>query len=125
MLLKLNQYHPVCICKSITTRIGKHVSLNSHYDIDRTPSCTLLVKNAIVQLSGWNAKPEWGLFHSSLGKIIDIVYKNDESPQLGNLPLYILVDFQLYIGPVFDKDHPTYVPIPVHIAKCKYNCGFK
>ena len=123
MLLKLNQYHPICMCKAITMRQGKQVSLNSHYDSDRVPSYTLLVKNATVQLSGWNAKPEWGLFHGSMGKIIDIVYRQDESPSLGYLPLYVLVDFHLYIGPAFDEDHPTYVPIPVHIARCQFNCG--
>ena len=123
MLLKLNRSHPVCICKSITMRMGKQVSLNSHYDADRVPACTVLVKNAIVQLSGWNAKPEWGLFHTSLGKVIDIVYKDGESPTTGHLPYYILVDFQLYIGPPFDTRNPTYVPVPTHVTKCKYNCG--
>ena len=123
MLLHLNKIEPVCLCRSITLRNGKQVSLNSHYDSDRVPPLTILVKHAIVQLSGWNAKPEWGLFHTSLGKIIDIVYNDDESPLHGHLPMYVLVDFQSYIGPPFDSLHPTYIPIPPHTARCKYNCG--
>ena len=123
MLLTLNKTYPVCLCKSITIRLGKQVSLNSHYDKDRTPSYTLLIKDAVVQLSGWNAKPEWGLFHGSLGKIIDIVYKEDESPFTGHLPSYIIVDFHSYVGPIFDNTNQTYVPIPVHTTRCKYACG--
>ena len=83
MLLTLNKTYPVCLCKSITIRLGKQVSLNSHYDEDRSPSYTLLIKDTVVQLSGWNAKPEWGLFHGYIGKIIDIVYKENKSLLLG------------------------------------------
>ena len=93
MLLKLNQKHPVCICSSVTTRNGQIVSLNSHYDSERVPSKTILIKEAMVQLTGWNAKPEWGLFHSSIGKIIDIVYQEGQSPNSGDFPSYVLVDF--------------------------------
>ena len=69
MLLHLNKIEPVCLCRSITLHNGKQVSLNSHYDSDRVPPLTILVKNAIVPLSGCNAKSEWGLFHTSIGKL--------------------------------------------------------
>ena len=123
MLLKLNQIHPVCICPSITLREGRVVSLNSHYDTDRHPSSVLLIMDAKVQLTGWNAKPEWGLFHSSIGTIKDIVFTDGESPNSGDFPSYVLVDFPIYKGPVFDTNNPTYVPIATHVARCKYNCG--
>ena len=94
MLLKLNRRNPVCIWKSITMRMGKQVSLNSHYDANRIQACTQVVKNTIVQLSGWNEKPEWGLFYTSFRKVIDIVYKDGESPTTSHLSYYVLVDFQ-------------------------------
>ena len=37
--------------------------------------------------------------------------------------MYVLVDFQRNIGLPFDSLHPTYIPIPPHTARCKYNCG--
>ena len=50
MLLTLHRAYPVCLYRSITVRLGKQVSLNSYYDKDRTPTYTLLVKDAVVQL---------------------------------------------------------------------------
>ena len=123
MLLKLNRLHPVCICPSVTVREGRVLSLNSHYDSERTPSRTLLIKGAKVQLTGWNAKPDWGLFHSSIGEIVDIVFRDGESPNSGDFPSYVLVDFPQYRGPSFDVTHPTYVPIVPHVTRCKYGCG--
>ena len=122
-LLKLNQEYPICICPSVTLREGRVVSLNSHYDVDRHPSKVLLVVGAKVQLTGWNARPEWGLFHSALGIIKDIVFLDGESPNSGDFPAYVLVDFPTYKGPVFDSGNKTYVPISTYTARCKYNCG--
>ena len=102
---------PVAITKSITIKNGLRCSKKIHYDPDRTPPVTLLSKGCLVALTGWNACPEWGLYHGTIGKIIDIVFKEDESPNEGNLPQYIIVDFLQYKGPIFDINNPTYVPI--------------
>ena len=37
--------------------------------------------------------------------------------------MYVLVDYHRNIGLPFHSLHPTYIPIPPHTARCKYNCG--
>ena len=115
----------VSIIKSITIKNGLQRSNNDHYDPDRTPPVTLLSNGCLVQLTGWNACPDWGLYHGTIGKIIDIVFRENESPNKGNLPRYIIVDFPQYKGPIFDKNNPTYVPITPREEKfCKkYQCS--
>jgi hypothetical protein len=103
--------NPVAIIKSITTKNGIRHTYNDHYDNDRTPSSTLLCNGCLVQLTGWNACPEWGLYHGSIGKIIDIIFHENETPNNNDLPQYIIVNFPQYKGPIFDKNNPKYVPI--------------
>ena len=46
-----------------------------------------------------------------------------KSPNSGDFTCYVLVNFLMYRGPVFDPDNKTFVPIVTHVARCKYNCG--
>ena len=61
-----------------------------------------------------------------MGKVIDIVYSNRKGPrEKGALPEYVVVDFPDVVfpeGEEWDKDHPTYVPVPVVTHRCEKNC---
>ena len=78
-----------------------------------------LSRGARVFLNGWNAAPKWGLCHGSNGTMKDIVFEENENPNLCDLPLYVVVDFEHYKGPIFFKDNPTFVPIPCITTNCK------
>jgi hypothetical protein len=119
--------NPVAKLKASTTKInGMEPGNASHYDSDRTPPRVNICKTAQVQLTGFNPKPEWGLYHGTRGTVIDIVFMPDQSPNNNDLPQYILVDFPQYRGPAFDTQHPTYVPIAPIKVPCKFqNCCFR
>ena len=76
----------------------------SHYDNDRMPEAISLCIGCRVEITGKNIKPEWGLFNGSMGTVVDIVFDDGKSPNSGDLPVYVLVDFPLYRGPIF---HPV------------------
>ena len=127
-LLKANTANnPVAKLKASTTKInGMEPGNASHYDPDRMPPRVNLCKTAKVQLTGYNPRPEWGLYHGSRGSVIDIVFAYNHSPNNNDLPLYVLVNFPQYCGPVFDPQNPTYIPIPPIKMPCKFrNCCFR
>ena len=113
----------MAIIKAITQRNGRKVSLNSHYDQDRTPNVTMLTIGSHISLAGWNPAPEWGLYHGSMGVVVDIVFKNNESPNENHLPMYVMCEFPHYTGPIFDPCNPKHVPIAPIKAMCKLKCG--
>ena len=113
---KLREIHsssnPVARIKATTVnRFGKIVSYNSHYDNESAPPLVYLCIGAKVALTGQNICPEWGLFNGTIGIIMDIVFKEGESPNTNDLPLYVLVEFSLYKGPPFDHTNPKVIPI--------------
>ena len=123
--IKLQQTHsqenPVARIRAKTVKRGIQVSNNSHYD-DSTPPCTNLCRGARVSITGCNIHPAWGLYNGSIGTVLDIVFKPGESPNTGNLPLYVLVHLQDYTGPTFLPGKPYAVPIvPVDVL-CNNNC---
>jgi len=72
-----------------------------------------------MQLTGKNFESDWGLFNGAQGTIKEIVYKDNESRLEYNFPLYIIVDFPTYCGPLWIKNIPTWVPIPPIEITCK------
>jgi hypothetical protein len=127
-LLKANtDDNPVAKLKASTTkRNGMEPGNSAHYEPDRVPPRVNLCKTAKVQLTGCNPRPEWGLYHGSRGTVIDIVFAAGESPNNNDLPLYVLVDFPQYCGPVFDPQNRTYVPIAPVKMPCKFrNCCYR
>ena len=94
-----------------------------------------------MSLVGANIKPEWELYHGSIGTVLDIVYKNTTGPHTkvnaaDKLPEYVLVDFPQYCGPNMYKDdenivvierekRKTWVPIPMMEGLCKLNGACK
>lgn len=53
---------------------------------------------------------EIGLVNGALGEVKAIVYKDAENPP--SLPLFVVVQFNNYIGPIWDCNNPKNVPIP-------------
>ena len=99
--------NPVAIMKARTvSQTGKN-PVQSHFTEETTPAAVTLCRNCKVQICGKNFRPEWGLFNGSMGTVIDIIFAPNESPNEGNLPEYVIVDFPLYIGPEWSKGHKT------------------
>ena len=114
--------NPVAVCRSkdTTTKKGcpKTAHLNSSYDLKTTYLC----RGATVELYKTNLKPKYGLFNGAMGKIVDIIFEDGESPNEGFLPKMVIVDFPQYNGPPWDRTHPTHVPIYPIERRCKGNC---
>ena len=51
-----------------------------------------------------------GLVNGSLRQVVDIFYKSQHHPP--QLPTFFVVNFQKYIGPAWDTNNPTFLPIP-------------
>ena len=115
--------HPVAIYKAITTKHNMQRNNKDHHDEDRTQSATFLVVGQRIQLNGWNIAPSWGLYHGSIGTIVDIVFEKNKSPNKHDLPLCVICDFPDHKGPIFDEEHNSYVPIPSHVQICVKGCG--
>lgn len=125
MLIAANKNgNPVARLKSITTsnNDGKQVRKNNHFDSERHPNQTLLCRTATVALNGCNISPRLGLYHGSVGKIEDIVFSPCKSPNLGDLPAYVLVKFHQYCGNQLVAASKQSVPIAPKDQICKFGC---
>ena len=97
--------NPVAIVRSRSAgTVGKGVK--AHFDSD-LPSASLLCVGAKVAISNRNFCPEWGLYNGACGIVKEIIFDKGGNPNLGSLPLYVVVDFPLYHGPPWDIDNPT------------------
>ena len=67
----------------------------------------LLCIDAKVCIRGKNFQPQWGLFNGAVGKFLYIHFNENENPNLGDLPEYIIVDFKGYKGPPWNENYPT------------------
>ena len=118
--------NPVAIIRAHTTSTQQNIrGCNKHYDGARHPPITCFAIGSTIQITGYNAQPKWGLYHGSIGTVIDIVFYHGQNPNLGHQPKYVLCDFPQYTGPPFLQQHPTYVPIspievPCKILTCSY-----
>lgn len=125
MLLKANlQGNPVAKIRSktIDRNHGREVTRSWHFDNDRTPNILQICKTAKVGLSGCNIAPAVGLYHGALGVVEDIVYEGTKSPNLGDMPAYVLVNFSQYCGEELIPGRKTSVPIVPTTTICKYGC---
>ncbi len=97
--------NPVAVIKSRTNgHSGK--AIRSHFDAD-LPSAAVFCTGSKVAINNRNFMPSWGLHNGACGTAVEIVFANGHNPNRGDMPLYTVVDFPLYTGPVWDKDHPT------------------
>jgi hypothetical protein len=117
--------NPVARIKSRTlNKFGKDVINDAHYELDRTPRTVIISKNAIVSLNGYNPEPAIGLYHGSMGKVIEIVYHDGQSPNddiPGHLPKYVLVEFFQYTGKELVEGMPRVIPIVPITQYCNKN----
>ena len=116
--------NPVARIKSKTCKLrgGKQVTNQSHFDIDRQPNMVLICKDARMTLNGYNPDPKNGLFHGSLGIVRDIVYDIEKSPNLGDFPAYVLVEFYQYCGKNIIENFPRCVPVVAITVRCNRQC---
>lgn len=94
----------------------------NHFENDSRKSLNcILVRNARVALTQ-NIWAEKGLFNCSMGKVIDIRYQHGTSPLKGDKPAYVIFYFDNYLGPPWDKNNPSFVPIPVNVQTYSKRC---
>jgi hypothetical protein len=114
MLAKLNSpSNPSALFKTQST-CSKHAKgVNSHWKGD-FPTSSFVCNGSKVALQGKNFWPLWGLHNGACATVKDIVYSPGTSPNKGDLPLYVVCDFPLYCGPVWDVNNPT-VSFYIHL----------
>jgi len=116
---KLQQHNsednPVAFIKH---KIPQHLR-NKNNDQNTIPEVTCFSRGCKVSIRGKNFCPEIGLYNGAIGTVREIVYKKNESPNTGHLPLYVAVEFASYLGHlpqygnyVWDKNNPTTIPVP-------------
>jgi len=96
--------NPVAVMKSKIVRQSQ--SGKTHAFPDSVPLSSLMCIGCLVSICGRNFEPKWGLHNGAIGVVKEIVFKKGESPLHGDLPLYVVVEFLAYCGPVWDKENP-------------------
>ena len=66
-----SSHHPVAVIKSVTSGKCNMGNKDGHFDEERIPSMTMFCVGCKVALVGINIKPEWGLYHGAIGKVLD------------------------------------------------------
>lgn len=97
--------NPVAVMKSKMRSRSGGAARPSHFD-DACPITAMICVHAQVAIRGRNLIPEWGLFNGAIGIVREIVFAPDANPNDGDLPLYVLVEFPCYCGPVWDEKNP-------------------
>ena len=111
--------NPVALLKAQwTTRKAK---CQDHFT-DPPPNATLISRGAMVKISGRNFEPAWGLYNNAVGVVDEIMFSSGKDPNNGDLPEYVAVHFEHYCGPVWDKNNPKTVPIPMVTTRCDKKC---
>ena len=76
----------------------------SHFQQSTSPNVSRICVGAKVSLRGQNFQPNWGLYNGAIGTVKEIRYRKRNgkklSPNDGDLPDYVVVDFTQYQGPV-------------------------
>jgi hypothetical protein len=116
-------YNPVARIRPYSSRHNKTgIAVKSHFTMLHGHANVNVCRDARVQIQGKNFNPRWGLFNGAIGTVKHIVFDENKNPNHGDLPNFIVVDFNHYTGPVWDPDNPTYVPIPCITLLCDKQC---
>ena len=99
------------VCDYPRTKHQSGKGIKNHFS-DDLPTVCLICVGAKVALSNKNFNPIWGLFNGARGTVISIAYARGKSPNNGDMPEYVIVDFPHYSGPAFWADHPTVSYMP-------------
>lgn len=137
--------NPTSVTKPKTTGSKYAIGVNSHFTGD-LPGFCLLCDGCMVAICGCNFCPIWGLHNGGCGRIEERVFAKGTNPNNNDHPLYVVVNFPLYSGPVWDINNPTVsqficnifimtchtssylifrvksIPIPVYTVRCQYSC---
>jgi hypothetical protein len=102
---KMSKENPVAVIKSRTDTSQKKRKGN-HFNRDSSPPRTCICSGSRVSIIGRNFYPAWGLHVGAIGIVVEIVFRENESPNSGDLPAYVVVDFPAYRGPAWDTKNP-------------------
>lgn len=99
--------NPVALLKaqwSSSHKIASH-TIQNHY---KSPPAiaTLVTRGAIVRIVDQNFEPTWGLYNNAIGRVVEIVFELGKDPNKGDLPLYVVVQFEHYCGDVWYPENP-------------------
>lgn len=97
--------NPVAVIKSQSRGTISAKGFKSHFDSD-IPNASLLCRNSKVALNSRNFMPLWGLHNGACGIVREIIFDTGHNPNIGDMPLYVVVEFPLCCGPPWDKDNP-------------------
>ena len=107
-LVTLNsEDNPTAIMKAHCTGSKCSKGVNFHFKNRDVPMTCMVCREAKCAIHGCNFMPEWALFNGACGEVDEIVFDDGQNPNDGCLASYIVLDFPLYCGPVWDVDNPT------------------
>ena len=98
--------NPVAILQPKSTGPNRGKGIASHFDGNKLPESSMLCEGARVAIDNRNFNPIWGLHNGACGIVDEIIFEEGKSPNNGDLPLYVVVNFPLYDGPVWDQTNP-------------------
>ena len=104
-----NENNPIARIESHSTSAiqGQSKGIASHFDSNNNlPNKTTICRNAMVSIIGRNFMPEWSLYNGVIGTVEDIIFAPGDNPNHGDLPLFVVVNFPTYTGPIWDKNNP-------------------
>lgn len=105
LALQSNKENPVAVLQPNHFGNLRAKGDRRHFDSD-APETLLLCLLAKVCLSNKNFCPVWGLHNGACGTVQEIIFPEGKSPNNKDLPLYVVVHFPLYCGPVWDANRP-------------------
>jgi len=113
--------NPTAVVKIQTASSKHHKAISGHFK-DSPPKNALFCIGAKVCLQGKNFLPLWGLHNGACGSVDEYCFRDNQNPNNGDQPRYVVVRFPLYRGPVWDKNDPQCVPLPMVSIRCKHRC---
>jgi hypothetical protein len=102
--------NPVAIIKCSSTgkingkAIGRHFDGSNDSEGNCPKSCLVNV-GAKVAINNRNFCPIWGLHNGACGIVDEVVFAKGTNPNNGDQPLFIVVIFPLYCGPIWDRNN--------------------
>ena len=99
--------NPLAIIKTRSKGPRSGLAIKTHFPAsDETLQSSIITRGCKVAIRGRNFCPVWGLHNGASGIVEEIIFNENENPNSGDLPLYVVVHFPLYNGPPWDKDNP-------------------
>ena len=121
----VNEKNPVCNCMgyfSPAQGSNREVGNRTHFAYSELKKInSTICRGARVALDR-NIWDNIGLYNGAMGTVIDIRFEHKNSPLQGDLPKYVIVDFDEYKGPPWDESNPSYLPIPPCSIRCRNGC---